>query len=265
MGYKFLPETGYFMPANFGPIRRQDALRYQEVTRIHISYVTDKDALAACLPEPFEPADEPLVILFCQVGRGVDFMAGGGYNIVGINLAAVFKGKKDRVAGTYSAVLWENDTYPILIGRELLGAPKLYAEIPDPWIEGNHWRFYCAEYGTPLIEGEVKNITPAEDALARKIEEDAKKAYWMCWKYIPRADWKGADWSHPTAVQSIPTIRQIWRGEGICRFFTPPWEKAPVSAHIMKGLQRLVVKEYKPAVIYKGSSDLLIAQLRYLE
>ncbi len=265
MGYKFQPDAGYFMPANFGPIRRQDVLHYQDVTRINISYVTDKDALAALLPQPFEPADEPLVILYCQVGRGVDFMAGGGYNIVGINLAAVFNGKKDHVSGAYSAVLWENDTFPILIGRELLGAPKLFAEIPDPWVEGNRRHFYCSEYGTKLIEGEVKNITPADDALARKIEQDAKKAYWMCWKYIPRADWKGAELSHPTAMQSIPTIREIWKGEGSCRFFAPPWEKAPVSAHIMKGLQTLVVKEYKPAVIYRGSSDLLISQLRSLE
>lgn len=71
-------------------------------------------------------------------------MAGGGYNNIGINLAAVFNGKKDLVAGLYAAVLWENDTFPILIGRKLLGAPTLYAEILDPWPEGNNWRFYCS-------------------------------------------------------------------------------------------------------------------------
>jgi len=32
-------------------------------------------------------------------------MAGGGYNIVGVNLAAVFNGKKDHVIGLYAAVL----------------------------------------------------------------------------------------------------------------------------------------------------------------
>lgn len=265
MGYKFTPNAGYFMPANFGPIRRQDTLRYQDVTRLNILYVTDKDALAALLPAPFEPADDPVVTVYCQVGRGVDFMAGGGYNILGVNLAAVFNGKKDQVAGNYSAVLWENDTFPILIGRELLGAPKLYAEIPDPWLDGPHWRFYCSEYGTKLIEGEIRNITPAEEAIGRKIEQDAKKAYWMCWKYIPRADWKGAEWSQPTAVQSIPTIKQVWLGEGSVRFLETTWEKAPVSAHILKGLQTLVVKHYKPAVIYRGSSDLLISEMKNLE
>ena len=265
MGYTFKSNTGYLMPANFGPVRRQDVLRYQDVTRLSILYVTDKDALAALLPEPFEPADEPVVTVYCQVGRGVDFMAGGGYNIVGINLAAVFNGKKDRVAGLYSAVLWENDTFPILIGRELLGAPKLYAEIPDPWLEGNNWRFYCSEYGTKLIEGEIKNAAPADDSVCRRIEQDTIKGRWMCWKYFPTADWKEAELSFPTAVPSRPTINQAWLGEGSCRFFETTWEKAPVSAHIMKGLQKLVVKEYKPAVITKGSSDLLIAETQKIE
>ena len=50
MGYTFQPNTGYLMPANFGPVKRQDVLHYQEVTRLSISYITDKDALAALLP-----------------------------------------------------------------------------------------------------------------------------------------------------------------------------------------------------------------------
>jgi hypothetical protein len=265
MGYTFKPNTGYLMPAHFGPVRRQDVLHYQEVTRLSIPYVTDKDALAALLPEPFEPADEPVVTLYCQVGRGVDFMAGGGYNIIGINLAAVFNGKKDHITGLYAAVLWENDTFPILIGRELLGAPKLYAEIPDPWLEGNNWYFYCSEYGTKLIEGEIKNATPAEDAVCRRIEQDARNSRWMCWKYYPRADWKGAELSFPTALPTRPTINQAWLGQGSFHFFETTWEKTPVSAHIMRGLQTLVIKEYKPAVITKGSLDLLIAETQRIE
>lgn len=265
MAYTFKPNTGYLMPANFGPTRSRDVAHYGEVTRLSISYVTDKDALAALLPEPFEPADEPLVTIYCQVGKEIDFMAGGSYNIVGVNLAAVFNGKKDHVTGVYAAVLWENDTFPILLGRELLGAPKLYADIPDPWREGNNWRFYCSEYGTKLIEGEIRNATPADDAVCRQIEQMGREGRWMCWKYIPGADWKGAELSFPTAVPGRATINQAWFGEGSHCFFETTWEKTPVSAHIIKGLQTLVVKEYRPAVITKGSSDLLIAETQRIE
>jgi hypothetical protein len=65
MGYTLQPNTGYLMPANFGLVRRQDTLHYQEVTRLSSSYLTEKDALAALLPEPFEPADEPAVTVYC--------------------------------------------------------------------------------------------------------------------------------------------------------------------------------------------------------
>jgi hypothetical protein len=265
MGYTLKSDEGYLMPANFGPWKKYDVGHYQEVTRLSVPYVTDKDALASLLPEPFEPADEPVVTVYLQVCRGVDFMAGGGYNLLGVNLSAVFNGKKDRIRGPYSAVLWENDTFPILVGRELLGAPKLYAEIPDPWLDGDRWRFYCSEYGTKLIEGEIVNTSAADESVCRRIEQEARDSRWMCWKYYPKSDWGPADVSYPTAVPSIPSIAQAWIGQGAVRFFETPWEKTPVSAHIMKGLATLAVNDYKPAIIYKGSSELMISETRRIE
>jgi len=47
------------MVANFGPVRRQGTIHYQEVKRLSISRIPEKDAQATLLPEPFEPADEP--------------------------------------------------------------------------------------------------------------------------------------------------------------------------------------------------------------
>jgi len=62
-----------------------------------------------------------------------------------INLAAVFNGKEDLFAGFYTAVIWKNDTSPILTGGKLLRVPTLYAETLDPWLEGSNWRFYCSK------------------------------------------------------------------------------------------------------------------------
>jgi len=72
-------------------------------------------------------------------------MAERGINTMRINLAAVFNGKKDLVAGFYSAVLWKNDTFPILTGGKLVRVPTLYAETLDPWLEGSNWHFYCSK------------------------------------------------------------------------------------------------------------------------
>ena len=159
MPYKFKPRTGYFMPANFGPLSSQRVCHYGDVTQLTILYLTDKDALAAYLPEPYEPADEPIVTVYCQVFRDVDFLAGRGYNVVGVNLAAVFNGKKDNFIGNYAAVLWENDTIPIITGRELLGAPKLYADIPDPRKKGTTG-FFTALYMEPNLSKEKSETPP---------------------------------------------------------------------------------------------------------
>jgi acetoacetate decarboxylase len=54
----------------------------------------------------------------------VDYLAGRGYNIVFVTVAAKFSGNKDKLEGDYVLVIFENDAIPIITGRELLGAPK---------------------------------------------------------------------------------------------------------------------------------------------
>jgi acetoacetate decarboxylase len=265
MAYKFQSNTSYLMPTNFGPVRGQRVAHYGDLTQLAILYLTEKDALAALLPEPFEPADDPVVTVYCQLCRDVDFMAGRGYNIVGVNLAAVFNGKKDHLVGSYAVALWENDTFPILLGREMLGAPKLYAGIPNPRRKGNSWIFHCSEYGTRLIEGQIKNAIPLDDAARQQVEQIVRDNVWMGWKYIPKADWSGPEVSFPTVIPSKPTVSEAWLGEGSHTFFDAAWESAPTSAHVMQGLRTLVVKEYRAAVITKGTNDLLTADSRRLE
>jgi acetoacetate decarboxylase len=265
MAYAFQPGLGYLMPTNFGPAPAQNVAHYGDVTTYTILYSTEKDALATLLPEPFEPHDDPLVTVYCQVCRDVDFMAGRGYNIVGVNLAAVFNGKKDYIAGNYAVVLWENDTFPIITGRELLGAPKLFADIPDPQQEGSKWSFHCSLYGTRLVAGEIINAVPLDDATRGQIEQTARGSVWMGWKYIPKADWNGPDVSFPTVIPATPTITAAWFGQGSHKFFDATWESAPTSFLVMQGLRTLVLKEYRAGVITKGTTDLLVSDCRRLE
>lgn len=265
MAHTLEPNGSYLMPADFGPVGSQRAAHYGSATQFIVLYLTDKDAMAALLPKPFEPADDPAVSVFCQLSREVDFMAGRGYNIVGVNLAVVFNGKKDQLEGNYAVALWENDAHPIFHGRELLGIPKLYADIPDPRQRGNDWHFDCSVYGTRLIEGEIKNATPLDEASRQLIVQMAEQSIWMGWKYIPKPDWSGPEVSYATAVPYKLGIEEAWLGEGSHTFLETTWESTPTSAHIMQGLRTLVVKEYRAAVILKGTLDLLIADTRMME
>jgi len=265
MTHIFKHERGCLMPADFGPAWYKPVAHYGSVTQLVVLYVTDKDAMAALLPEPFEPADDPSVSFYFQLSRDVDFMAGRGYNIVGVNLSVVFNGKKDQLAGNYAVLLWENDTQPILQGRELLGTPKIFADIPDPQQEGNDWRFHCSLYATRLAEGEIRNTTRLDESSMQLIEQMSEQSLWMGWKFIPKPDWSGPDVSYPTVIPYKLGIKEAWLGEGSHRFFETAWEQAPTSAHIIKGLRTLVVKEYRPSIIIKGTLDLLIAESRMME
>jgi len=230
-----------------------------------VLYLTDKDALAALLPEPFQPADEPIVTVYCQVYRQVDFMAGGGYNVLGVNLSAVFNGKRDHFLGSYAAILWENDTIPIITGRELLGVPKVYADIPDPQQEGNDRRFHCSVYGTRLVEGAIKNAAPVDEATRLEIERIAKGDMWMGWKYIPKADWSGPEVSFPTCIPNAPTVDQAWLGEPSHKFFETSWGDSLYHSRVMAGLRTLPLKEYRAGVVTKGTLDLLVGESRKIE
>jgi acetoacetate decarboxylase len=81
--FKFSEESNYMMPAHFGgwPGRPQ-AATYHDVTSIAVSYETDPGMLTAFIPEPFEMTESALSIQYSMCRR-VDWMGGGGYNLIG--------------------------------------------------------------------------------------------------------------------------------------------------------------------------------------
>jgi len=65
-------------------------------------------------PPPFEVGQEPLITVYYGMNRQIEWLAGGSYNILGVDASVFFKGKVDQLAGNYCLVLWENLTDPIL-------------------------------------------------------------------------------------------------------------------------------------------------------
>ena len=110
---KLDPKGSYFMPVSV-PQRPLKVGVFEDVWMLSTSYRTDTDVLAALLPLPFEPADEPLVTVHYAQCLKVKFLAGGGYNLIGVDLATVFNGRQDQLTGNYSLVMWENEVTPLL-------------------------------------------------------------------------------------------------------------------------------------------------------
>jgi hypothetical protein len=125
------PHSPHMMPAHFGPRPQPPRASgwYRDVTAMVVSYVTDRDKLAAYLPSPFEVGEQAAVSVTYACNRQVDWLAGHGYNMIAVNASARFRGEEER-EGNYTLVIWENLTDPILTGRETQGIPKVYADIP---------------------------------------------------------------------------------------------------------------------------------------
>lgn len=257
--FTFKPESFYMMPFHFGRRARKGSAKYGDVTTIAVSYLTDRKMLSAYLPEPFEVGPEPLVSVSYAMNREVAWLAGGCYNLIGVNISAVFKGKVDHLAGSYCLVLWENLTDPILTGREIQGIPKIYADIPDHTIFDGVWST-CASYrGHKIVDLTIKDLKPLPGDQVKEIEKMSRDGNWMGWKYIPKTGGSGAEVSHATLFPTNPTFDHIWTGTGEVQWNHLTWEQNPTQFHIVNALEKLPILEYRSALVMKGSSDLSVA------
>jgi hypothetical protein len=261
MGFQFEKGQPYIMPAHFGsPTEGWDGTvaHYEDNTATTILYVTEREAVEPLLPPGFIAEDPPVVAVTHVMCRGVDFMAGGGYNLVAINVSARFEGKRDKAEGNFALVLWENSFMPILAGREILGAPKLMADIPDAWMRDDKKGFAVSENGTMLLEGEVSGLTKLDDDGLKAVVAQMEGKIWMGWKYFPSCDFSKADVSYATALPADGELREAWMGQGTVTFHEVTWEKAPMSSRIINTLRALPIVQYQGAVVTRGWQELLI-------
>jgi acetoacetate decarboxylase len=136
---------------------------------------THHSAVEQLLPDGFrvgvEPDREPLVTVSYSRNRGIDWLAGGSYNIVGVNVAATFEGEVDKLAGGYCVIMWEDRTEPILTGREQTGIPKVYADITDFLPLENGVLARASQLGHPIVEVEVRDLEPLPEEGVREFEK----------------------------------------------------------------------------------------------
>jgi acetoacetate decarboxylase len=259
--FSFDPTAGYVMPAHFGPRPRppEGNGRYRDVTAMTVSYRTDRDALARHLPAPFEVGDDAVVSVFYARNREVDWLAGHGYNMIGVNAAAVFNGEHDTAVGSYALVVWENLTDPILTGRELQGIPKVYADIPDHTVEAGEWRAGARHFGHDIVDlaiGGLRSLSTEE--LEAGLRAQAGQTP-MAWRYLPAVGGEGAAVSEPTTYPSENEFTSVQVGTGTVRWHELTWAENPTQFHIVNALAALPILEYGPALVTAGSTNLVLS------
>lgn len=257
--FTFDPNERYMMPGFFGgrPLGKSSA-RYNDVTNLIISYLTDPEKLSRYIPEPFEVGELPVVTVAYACNKQVEWLAGRSYNLIGVNASVKFNGQQDQLEGGLTLVMWENLTDPILTGREIQGIPKIYADIPDHQVINGDWHVNASHFSNRILEMSARDLrTPTAAEIETLQAATEGKDNWMGWKYIPTPEGSGASLSHATLFPSKADITEIWLAEGEVSWEHLTWEQNPTQFHIVNALADLPIEAYLFTVITKGSVDLM--------
>lgn len=261
------------MPTAFGPAGgprqapdhedfRQGPIKF---TRYVVRFLGRADQLGALLPKGLTLRGEPMAQFHFFCLRDIPWLAGRGYNILSLMIPVTHAGANAQaVDGVYTAVMWENLGDPIITGREQLGHPKLYAQLPDP----RHWNdeTYIRASWEGFTFAELKlccDKSPGSELVSELTSSVG--AGIICHKYIPRSgQWNEADADYLTLSpvpgasnqrdpQPPPAIRS---GTGSIKFNVPQWQDMPTQYHIVQKLAALEQCAPLEALIMAGTTYL---------
>lgn len=221
-------------------------MRYGQVTALALTFLTDAEAVGRCLPAPFRPADEPTVTVGLQACRDVDWLAGRGYNLVGVDAAVVFDGQRDKdVRGSYCIVMWEDMCEPIIGGREHSGVPKVFGDVDFMRLSATEAECHLSRFSHQFLHLKATDLAPLDDAACRRIEAERRDAIWMNYKYFPRLENDGADVAYVAVYPSSGQCTAAWQGQGSVRFDTATFQQAPTQHEYINLLAGLPVLEVR--------------------
>lgn len=185
---------------------------YRDVRSQYVFFEADPAAVARFLPDPLEASPDGLcaaggiLVPFCT--------AYGAFNEAFLMLKARFRGKD----GWYIPIIWHDGPAGIAAGREIYGAPKVYATL-DVRFEGPTMRTIASMGGVSVLTIASTLDEPISPTAIPSMAPD-----WRL-KVIPRADGPG-----PALRQLIDasgasqevTVAASFRGRGTVSFGAAP-------------------------------------------
>ena len=190
--------------------------------------------------------------------KNLPWLAGHGYNVLGVKIPVIFSGDKDHVNGDLLLVQWQNLTDPIIVGREELGYSKIYAEIPEPTIHQGETHCIASWLGFKFFDSRLKNMRRLSPQESTAVMNQQTSEGSIHFKYIPRTgEWGKVDVSYVTSSPkgTLPraSIKEVWLGEGTVEFHEAAWEDLPTQFRIVNAFHNLEINEYRGATIVKGT------------
>jgi hypothetical protein len=269
MSYEFLPGARYRMPSHFGPApgprnipksEHIDHGQYPLSTVVTLRFRTDAASLEAMMPPGMSLAGAPIVSIDFAYIKAIPWLAGRGYNLCLVSWPGVFRGDRDTATGRFAAVLFESFADPIITGRDELGHPKIYCEIPEPRIQNARHVCSLSWQGYEFVHAEV-DLSAAAPVPAVTADDPFHPPHWLQWKYIPGTPPEaGPDASYatispdPLAAHHYPGIKvdSALCGPGTLQFSTARWEDLPTLYHVANGLAALPMHEITLACVTRS-------------
>ncbi|MBR54993.1 hypothetical protein CMK19_14635 [Candidatus Poribacteria bacterium] len=264
------------MPTHFGPSlgprqgpdgRTFECKDNPKTTSISVSFLTNSDQIKSILPENFVLLGEPVVTVSATYMKEIEWLAGRGYNTLGVSFSVQFNGERDQAKGNFLSVLWENLTDPILTGREEIGFSKIYCELPEPRVLQGTTTCQASWMGFNFMDMSVYNLNQVE--LQKPLSSTTKNEELtgtLHYKYIPHTGGFPSSWGKADIAYVVLTpektpnriVTEMWRGEGKVLFHHARWEDLPTQYTIVNTLSQLEIIEPRGASIVKsiGGKDL---------
>lgn len=279
MTIELKPGVRYRMPAVFGPAPgpRQKAdgtlWRPEETGTMNaqwmtVSYRTERSSLERILPPGFVLRGEPQVHISLAYFHNLWWLAGRGYGILNVEIPAIYTGRSETIEGSFCPVLFEGVADAIMTGREELGFPKLFADIPLPDIDhaAGTASGEASWFGFKFFEIELNGL--AETSSDKRLPGPGGAS--LFYKYMPRTGPLGSggcDIAYATTSQPLPGATgdtspikftdanfRKWKGTGgSVKWNRATFEQLPTTFHVINGLANLEILEYLGAEMIEFS------------
>lgn len=259
----------YRMPAVLGPApgprnmpKSKQHLRFVgDTTALCVTALSDAKALERILPPRCRLLGEPLLEVHLMAQTNLGWLAGRGYNFLVLRIPVIFAGEQGEVQGNFTPVLWENMADPVLTGREELGSPKLFANIPSPAQLGDGYECSADWEGFRFFDMQVDSLKPASAPPQPALPL-------LLYKYYSRTgDWQKADIAQMTkshkGLAPPPVIHEHLVGNGRFEFQRARWEDMPTQYTFINALAELPLLEFRSARLLKmsGIADLAAQEI----
>ena len=271
MPYPLDPDKMYRMPTHFGPRtgprqgpegRKFECIDNPLGTAYSVSFLTQGQQLEAFLPPGFSLDGEPVVTVFSNHMTEIEWLAGRGYNVLGVSFPARFDGERDRVRGSFLTVLWENLTDPILTGREEIGFSKIYCELPPPTHLRGEYHLIASWLGFKFLDLRIGDLHALSDEEIEARQQGATSDGTLHYKYMPRTgEWGTADIAYPVLTPAGNSNQRVLEqrvGAGSLEFHRARWEDMPTQYNIVNAFADLEILEYRSGSLTKtiGGKDI---------